>query len=432
MEYWDGKKERIEREKLEQLQLELLNRTLKSAYNSPFYKKRFKKLGLKPEIKDISEIQKFPFTTKDDLRESYPFGMVATDIGNLVRMHGSSGTTGKSTLVFHTRKDIERWADLVARCLYMIGVRETDIFQNMMSYGLFTGGLGLHYGAEKIGTLVIPIGSGNTKKQIEFLLDLKTTVLHITPSYLLYIAYMAEQMNLSPSDDFNIKIAIVGAEPHSEGLRKKLENIFKINVYNCYGLSEMNGPGVAFECPYQKGLHIWEDHYFVEIIDPETGELLPDGKEGELVLTTLQREGMPLIRYRTRDITKIIKGKCPCGRTHRRIARVKGRTDDMFIVKGVNIFPSQIETVLMDVPEVDKNYQIIIEREKGLDILKIQVEVKKSTFTGDIVQLRNLQERIKENLKDVILINPIVELVEPGTLPPSTGKAKRVIDKRKV
>jgi len=432
MEYWDGKKERIEREKLEQLQLELLNRTLKSAYNSPFYKKRFKKLGLKPEIKDISEIQKFPFTTKDDLRESYPFGMVATDIGNLVRMHGSSGTTGKSTLVFHTRKDIENWANLVARCLYMIGVRETDIFQNMMSYGLFTGGLGLHYGAEKIGTLVIPIGSGNTKKQIEFLLDLKTTVLHITPSYLLYIAYMAEQMNLSPSDDFNIKIAIVGAEPHSEGLRKKLENIFKINVYNCYGLSEMNGPGVAFECPYQKGLHIWEDHYFVEIIDPETGELLPDGKEGELVLTTLQREGMPLIRYRTRDITKIIKGECPCGRTHRRIARVKGRTDDMFIVKGVNIFPSQIETVLMDVPEVDKNYQIIIEREKGLDILKIQVEVKKSTFTGDIVQLRNLQERIKENLKDVILINPIVELVEPGTLPPSTGKAKRVIDKRKV
>jgi len=432
MEYWDGKKERIEREKLEQLQLELLNRTLKSAYNSPFYKKRFKKLGLKPEIKDLSEIQKFPFTTKDDLRESYPFGMVATDIGNLVRMHGSSGTTGKSTLVFHTRKDIENWADLVARCLYMIGVRKTDIFQNMMSYGLFTGGLGLHYGAEKIGTLVIPIGSGNTKKQIEFLLDLKTTVLHITPSYLLYIAYMAEQMNLSPSDDFNIKIAIVGAEPHSEGLRKKLENIFKINVYNCYGLSEMNGPGVAFECPYQKGLHIWEDHYFVEIIDPETGELLPDGKEGELVLTTLQREGMPLIRYRTRDITKIIKGKCPCGRTHRRIARVKGRTDDMFIVKGVNIFPSQIETVLMDVPEVDKNYQIIIEREKGLDILKIQVEVKKSTFTGDIVQLRNLQERIKENLKDVILINPIVELVEPGTLPPSTGKAKRVIDKRKV
>lgn len=432
MEYWDGKKERIEREKLEQLQLELLNRTLKSAYNSSFYKKRFKKLGLNPEIKDLSEIQKFPFTTKDDLRESYPFGMVATDIGNLVRMHGSSGTTGKSTLVFHTRKDIENWADLVARCLYMIGVRETDIFQNMMSYGLFTGGLGLHYGAEKIGTLVIPIGSGNTKKQIEFLLDLKTTVLHITPSYLLYIAYMAEQMNLSPSDDFNIKIAIVGAEPHSEGLRKKLENIFKINVYNCYGLSEMNGPGVAFECPYQKGLHIWEDHYFVEIIDPETGELLPDGKEGELVLTTLQREGMPLIRYRTRDITKIIKGKCPCGRTHRRIARMKGRTDDMFIVKGVNIFPSQIETVLMDVPEVDKNYQIIIEREKGLDILKIQVEVKKSTFTGDIVQLRNLQERIKENLKDVILINPIVELVEPGTLPPSTGKAKRVIDKRKV
>ncbi len=432
MEYWDKKRECMERKKLEQLQLELLNRTLKLAYNSPFYKKRFKKLGLKPEIKDLSEIRKFPFTTKDDLRKSYPFGMVATDIKNLIRMHGSSGTTGKSTLVFHTRKDIENWADLVARCLYMIGMRETDIFQNMMSYGLFTGGLGLHYGAEKIGALVIPAGSGNTKKQLEFLLDLKTTVIHITPSYLLYIAYVAEEMNLSPSDDFNIKIAIVGAEPHSEGLRKKLENIFKIKVYNCYGLSEMNGPGVAFECPYQKGLHIWEDHYFVEIIDPETGELLPDGQEGELVLTTLQREGMPLIRYRTRDLTKIIKGKCKCGRTHRRIARMKGRTDDMLIVKGVNIFPSQIETVLMDIPEVDKNYQIIIEKEKGLDILRIQVEVKKSTFTGDIVQLRNLQERIKESLKDVILINPVVELVEPGTLPPSTGKAKRIIDKRKV
>jgi len=432
MEYWDEKNERIERKKLEQLQIELLNRTLKSAYNSPFYKKNFKKLGLKPEVKDISEIRKFPFTTKEDLRKSYPTGMVATDIKNLVRMHGSSGTTGKSTLVFHTRKDIENWADLIARCLYMIGMRQTDIFQNMMSYGLFTGGLGLHYGAEKIGALVIPVGSGNTKKQIEFLLDLKTTVIHITPSYLLYIAYMAEQMGLSPSNDFNIKIAIVGAEPHSEGLRKKLENIFKIKVYNCYGLSEMNGPGVAFECPYQKGLHIWEDHYLVEIIDPETGELLPDGQEGELVLTTLQREGMPLIRYRTRDLTKIIKGKCECGRTHRRIARMKGRTDDMVVVKGINIFPSQIETVLMDIPEVDKNYQIIIEREKGLDILRIQVEVKKSTFTGDIVQLRNLQEKIKESLKDIILINPIVELVEPGTLPPSTGKAKRVIDKRKV
>lgn len=432
MEYWDEKIEKVKREELKQLQIELLNKTLKTASKSPFYRKRFKKSGLKPEIKDLSEIQKFPFTTKDDLRDSYPTGMVATDIKNLVRMHGSSGTTGKSTLVFHTKKDIEAWADLIARCLYMIGVRETDIFQNMMSYGLFTGGFGLHYGAEKIGALVLPIGGGNTKKQIEFLLDLKTTVIHITPSYLLYIAYFAEQMGIDPGKDFYIKTAIVGAEPHSEGLRKKLEEIFKINVYNCYGLSEMNGPGVAFECPYQKGLHIWEDHYFVEIIDPETEEVLPDGEEGELVLTTLQREGMPLIRYRTRDITKIIRGKCKCGRTHRRIARMKGRTDDMIIVKGINIFPSQIESVLMEIPEVDKNYQIIIEREKGLDILRIQVEVKKETFTGDIVQLRNLQEKIQENLRDVILIKPVVELVEPGTLPPSTGKAKRVFDKRKV
>jgi len=430
--YWDKKAEKIDRSELAQIQINLLNKTLKTSSNSTFYKELFKKYGLKNEIKDISEIQKFPFTTKDDLRKSYPFGMVATDIKNLVRMHGSSGTTGKSTLIFHTKNDIENWADIVARCLYMVGVREDDILQNMMSYGLFTGGLGLHYGAEKIGSLVIPIGTGNTKKQIEFLIDLKTTVVHITPSYLFYIAYVAEQMNFSPSRDFYLKTAIVGAEPHSEGLRKKLEEIFKINIYTCYGLSEMNGPGVAFECPYKNGFHIWEDNYFVEIIDPETGKVLNDGEEGELVLTTLKREGMPLIRYRTRDITKIIKGKCKCGRTHRRISRLKGRSDDMFIVKGVNIFPSQIESVLMEIPEVDKNYQIIIEREKGIDILRIQVEIKKEAFKGDIAELRNLQEKIRENIRDVIIVNPIIELVEPGTLPLSTGKAKRVIDKREI
>ncbi|MCD6408538.1 phenylacetate--CoA ligase, partial [bacterium] len=345
--YWEEKIETMGRKEIEKLQIELFNETIERARKSPFYSKVFKKKKLPEKITSIEEIKEFPFTTKEDLRKSYPFGMLATDIEKIVRMHGSSGTTGKSTLVFHTKNDIERWADLIARCLYMIGVRDCDVFQNMMSYGLFTGGLGLHYGAEKIGALVIPIGSGNTQKQIEFLIDLKTTTIHITPSYLFYLAHVAESMGLSPSKDFYLKRAIVGAEPYSESTRKKLEDIFKIKIFNCYGLSEMNGPGVAFECPEQKGLHLWEDHYFAEIIDPETGKTLPDGEEGELVLTTLKREGMPLIRYRTRDITKIIKGKCKCGRTHRKIARIKGRTDDMFIVKGVNIFPSQIEGVLM-------------------------------------------------------------------------------------
>ena len=430
--YWEEKIETMGRKEIEKLQIELFNETIERARRSPFYSKVFKKKKLPEKITSIEEIKEFPFTTKEDLRKSYPFGMLATDIEKIVRMHGSSGTTGKSTLVFHTKNDIERWADLIARCLYMIGVRDCDVFQNMMSYGLFTGGLGLHYGAEKIGALVIPIGSGNTQKQIEFLIDLKTTTIHITPSYLFYLAHVAENMGLSPSKDFYLKRAIVGAEPYSESTRKKLEDIFKIKIFNCYGLSEMNGPGVAFECPEQKGLHLWEDHYFVEIIDPETGKILPDGEEGELVLTTLKREGMPLIRYRTRDITKIIKGKCRCGRTHRKIARIKGRTDDMFIVKGVNIFPSQIEGVLMNIPEVDKNYRIILERKEGLDILRIQIEIKRNYFTGDINQLRNLQEKIKENLRDAILVSPVVELVEPGSLPASTGKAQRVIDKRRL
>jgi phenylacetate-CoA ligase len=423
--------EKISKEDLQQMQIEMLNKTLAASNMSPYYKNLFKRCGLKPAIKSIDEIRRFPFTTKDDLRKSYPAGMVTTSFDNIVRMHGSSGTTGKSTLIFHTMKDIERWAWLVARGLYAVGVRKTDIFQNMMSYGLFTGGLGLHYGAEKLGALVLPVGSGNTQKQLEFLLDLKATVLHITPSYLLYLGHIIEEENI-PLSRLSIRIAVVGAEPHSESTRKKLERMFGIKVYNCYGLSEMNGPGVAFECENQSGLHLWEDHYFGEIINPDTGEVLPDGKEGELVLTTLQREGMPIIRYRTRDITRFIPGKCRCGRTHRRIMRIKGRSDDMFIVKGVNIFPSQIETVLMEISEVDKNYRIILDRKEGLDILIIEIEIRKEYFKGELGQLRTLQDKIVSMLKEVILVTPVVELVEPGTLPSSTGKAQRVIDKRRI
>ncbi len=429
--FFDEKRERIPEDELQQLHLELLNRTLVACNNSPYYRKKFRELGLKPGIKTLEDIKEFPFTTKDDLRESYPIGMVATSLDNIVRMHASSGTTGKSTLVFHTMKDVENWAGLVARGLYAVGVRKTDVFQNMMSYGLFTGGLGLHYGAEKLGALVLPVGSGNTQKQIEFLLDLKATVLHITPSYLLYLGHVIEEEKI-PLSRFSFRIAIVGAEPHSESTRRKLEKMFRMKVFNCYGLSEMNGPGVAFECLHQSGLHLWEDHYFGEIINPDTGEVMPDGKEGELVLTTLQREGMPMIRYRTKDITKFIAGRCPCGRTHRRMVRIKGRTDDMFIVKGVNIFPSQIETVLMEIPEVDKNYRIILDRKEGLDILTVEIEIKKKYFKGELQQLRTVQEKITDMLKDVILVTPVVELIEPGSLPPSTGKAQRVIDKRRI
>ncbi|MCM8761695.1 MAG: phenylacetate--CoA ligase [Candidatus Omnitrophica bacterium] len=430
--FFQPDKENISIDNLKAVQEECLAKTIELAGRSPYYRKLFNKYGLKPKIKALKDIAKFPFTTKEDLRQSYPTGMVAVPFEEIVRMHASSGTTGKSTLVFHTKKDIENWAILVARGLYAVGVRKTDIFQNMMNYGLFTGGLGLHYGAEKLGALVIPAGSGNTKKQIELWLDLKTTVIHITPSYLFYLGHVIEEEEKIPLSKFSLKIAIVGAEPHSEETRRKLENIFGIKVFNCYGLSEMNGPGVAFECEYQNGLHLWEDHYYAEIINPDTGEVLPEGKEGELVLTTLAREGMPVIRYRTRDITKFIKGRCPCGRTHRRIERIKGRTDDMFIVKGVNIFPSQIEGVLMQIPEVDKNYRIVIDRYEGLDKLIVEVEVKKGFFDGELSHLKAIQDKLTNKLKENILVTPVVNLVEPGSLPSSTGKAQRVIDKRRL
>ncbi|MCM8820834.1 MAG: phenylacetate--CoA ligase, partial [Candidatus Omnitrophica bacterium] len=307
--FFQPDKENISTDRLKLIQEECLAKTIELAGRSPYYRKLFKKYGLKPQIKTLKDIEKFPFTTKEDLRQSYPAGMVAVPFEEIVRMHASSGTTGKSTLVFHTKKDIDNWATLVARGLYAVGVRKTDIFQNMMSYGLFTGGLGLHYGAEKLGALVIPAGSGNTQKQIELWLDLKTTVIHITPSYLFYLGHVIEEEEKIPLSMFSLRIAIVGAEPHSEETRRKLEKIFNIKVFNCYGLSEMNGPGVAFECEYQNGLHLWEDHYYAEIINPDTGDVLPEGIEGELVLTTLAREGMPIVRYRTRDITRFIKGR---------------------------------------------------------------------------------------------------------------------------
>ncbi|MCG6533777.1 MAG: phenylacetate--CoA ligase, partial [Syntrophales bacterium LBB04] len=323
------------------------------------------------------------------------------------------------------------WTNLLARCLYMAGLRKSDVFQNMMTYGLFTGGLGFHYAAEKIGALVIPAGSGNSKRQIQLMMDFETTAVHVIPSYALHLSTVFSDLNLDPRRNTKVRIAFIGAEPHTEMMRRKIEDIFGYKAFNSYGLSEMNGPGVAFECPCQEGMHIWEDSFLVEIIDPKTLQPVADGEEGELVITTLQREGMPLLRYRTKDLTRIIPESCLCGRTHRRIERIKGRTDDMLIIKGVNIFPLQIEKKLMEISGVGTNFLIILEREEFNDSMTVKVEVRDDFFSGKLKQLEVLRKRIVEELKSEILITPKVVLVEPDSIPKGEGKAVRVIDNRK-
>ncbi len=382
-------------------------------------------------LRSLNDINKFPFTTKDDLRDHWPYGFIAVPKEELVRMHSSSGTTGRATVVFHTANDIAVWANLLARCMYMAGMRKSDVFQNMMTYGLFTGGLGFHYGAEKIGALVIPAGAGNSKRQIQLMMDFATTAIHVIPSYALHLSTVFAELKVDPRKDTKVKIAFLGAEPHTEKMRKKIEEIYGYKAFNSYGLSEMNGPGVAFECPYQEGMHIWEDSFLVEIIDPNTLQPVADGDEGELVMTTLQREGMPLIRYRTKDLTRIIPEPCACGRTHRRIERIKGRTDDMLILKGVNIFPMQIEKKLMEIEGVGTNFLIILEREGFNDDMTVKVEVNKKYFSGDMKQLDALRKKIVEELKSEILITPKVDLVEPDSIPKGEGKAVRVVDNRK-
>jgi phenylacetate-CoA ligase len=430
--FWEKEIETMPRSELESLQILRLKETLRKAEASSFYGKRFKEASMNLDLfSSIKDIENIPPTTKDDLRDQWPYGLTAVPKEDLVRMHSSSGTTGRATVIFHTAEDIREWTNLVARCMYMTGVRKGDVFQNMMTYGLFTGGLGFHYGAEKIGVLVIPAGAGNSKRQIQLMQDFETTVIHIIPSYALHLFLVFEDLKVDPRKDTKLKIAFIGAEPHSEKTRLKIEELYGFKAYNSYGLSEMNGPGVAFECPHQTGLHIWEDHFIVEIIDPDTLKPLPDGEEGELVLTTLMREGMPILRYRTKDLTRIIPGPCGCGRTHRRIDRIKGRTDDMMIIKGVNIFPIQIEKKLMDIPGVGTNFLIILEREGFNDHMIVKVEVQQEFFDGDILHLERLQRRIVEELRSDILITPKVELVEPNTLPRSEGKAQRVIENRK-
>jgi phenylacetate-CoA ligase len=429
--YWEKDIETISRNDLEALQLGRLQKTLHQAAKSFFYKKRFAELGIKTDrIQSLTDLSNIPLTTKDDLRESWPYGLLATSKDDLVRMHSSSGTTGRATVIFHTQNDLNAWTNLLARCMYMTGMRKSDIFQNMMTYGLFTGGLGFHYGAEKIGALIIPAGSGNSKRQIQLMHDFETTVIHIIPSYALHLSTVFDDIHEDPKGT-SVKIAFVGAEPHSEKMRQKIEEIYGFKAYNSYGLSEMNGPGVAFECPCQNGLHIWEDNFIVEILDPETLEPVPDGEEGELVMTTLMREGMPILRYRTKDLTRILPEPCPCGRTHRRIQRITGRTDDMLILKGVNIFPIQIEKKLMEIDGVGKNFLIILDRQGYNDLMTVKVEVEKNVFDGELKHLEQLRRQIVESLKSDILITPKVDLVEPGSLPSTEGKAVRVVDNRK-
>ncbi len=427
--YWQKKEETMSRAGLERLQVERLKASIRRSLKSPFYKARFKEWKVTPAaIRKSTDIRQLPFTTREDLQSQYPYGFLTVPKDGLSRVHTSSGTTGKPKAVFFTRRDVDTAATNIARCLIMTGTRKHDVLQNMMTYGLFTGALVMHYGAEKIGMLVIPAGPGNSDRQIVLIQDFGTTTIHITPSYALYLATILESKGLDPRR-MGLKRAFIGAEPYTEATRRKIEKIYGMDVYNSYGLTEMNGPGVAFECEEKSGMHLWEDSYLMEIIDPATGEPLPDGEEGELVLTTLTREAMPIFRYRTRDITRIALEKCPCGRTHRRIERITGRADDMFILRGVNIYPQQVERVLMSVKGVAQNYLIEL---TGLDEMKVKVEISRELFDGRIDHLRKIEKEIGDRLRSEILVKPRIELCEPGTLPASEGKAKRVYDTRKL
>ena len=428
MMYWQEEIETMNRSDLEELQLKRLKKTIESAKNSSHYGKLFSELNITSEnIHSLDDLRKIPFTTKDDLRNCYPFGMASIPLKDCVRVHSSSGTTGNPTVVLHSKKDLDEWANQVARCMFMVGLRDTDVFQNTSGYGMFTGGLGFQYGAEKLGALTVPAAAGNTKRQIKFITDFGTTCLHIIPSYATRLAEVFYELGIDPRKETKLKTICIGAEPHSEEQRKRIEQLLGVKAYNCFGMSEMNGPGVAFECTEQNGLHIWEDYVIVEIIDPVTLEPVPDGTIGELVLTTINREAMPLFRYRTRDLTRIIPGTCPCGRTHKRLDRFKGRSDDMIILKGVNIFPIQIEKILMNFKELANNYLITIETVGNSDEMQVEVEIS-DLFTDDYSTLQKLSKNITHQLKDELLITPRLKLVAKGSLPVQEGKAIRVRD----
>ena len=423
--------ETLSRSGIDALQSERLRATVRHCMESPFYKRRFAECGLTPDdIRTPADLYKIPFTTKQDLRDTYPFGIASVGLDRCVRLHSSSGTTGNPTVVLHTARDLDQWAEAVARCLWMVGCRPDDVFQNSSGYGMFTGGLGFQYGAERLGMLTVPAAAGNTLRQLKFITDFGTTVLHAIPSYAGRLYEVMCQIGIDPRRDTKLRTLVIGAEPHSEDTRRRIEEMLGVKAYNSFGMSEMCGPGVAFECPEQNGMHIWEDYYIVEIVDPDTLEPLPDGEVGELVLTTINREAMPLLRYRTRDLTRILPGDCPCGRVHKRIDRMKGRSDDMIILKGVNIFPIQIETVLMKYPELASDYLITLETSGDNDLMWVEVEFKEQ-YLDDYARLQNLEKEITHRLRDEILVTPKVRLVPKGTLPVSEGKAVRVKDLRK-
>ncbi len=431
---WDEELETLPREALEALQLKRLMATAERVYATvPFYKKKFDEASIRPEdIKSLKDLQHLPFTTKLDLRDNYPFGLFAVPMEQVVRIHASSGTTGKQTVVGYTRRDINTWAELMARSLAAAGAQKNDFIHNAYGYGLFTGGLGVHYGAEKLGASVIPISGGNSKRQIIIMQDFGSTVLTCTPSYALFLAETAEEMGVDIKK-LKLKVGIFGAEPWSEKMRNEIERQLNIDAIDIYGLSEVIGPGVSIECiEAKRGLHIFEDHFIPEIINPRTGEVLPYGEKGELVFTTITKEAFPLIRYRTRDISVLYPQPCKCGRTHVRMERVSGRSDDMLIIRGVNVFPSQIESVLMNVEGVEPHYLLIVDRQGNLDTLEVQVEVNEKGFSDEVKDLQVLGRRIEKDIKDLLGVTAAVKLVEPKTIQRSEGKAQRVIDKRKI
>ena len=432
-EYWNPHVERMPIKDLHKLQEERLRTIVRYVYDhSSFYRQRFREAGVEPEdIKELSDVTKLPFTTKIDLRNTYPTGMFCLPKDWVVRYHVSSGTTGKPTVVGYTQGDIDMWTDSLARALTSIGLGRGDVIQVSYGYGLFTGGLGLHYGAERIGATVLPTSAGSTERQIELMQDLGSTAIACTPSYFLYLNEVAQKMGVSIRDDTKLKAGLFGAEPWSDETRRRIEESTGIKAYDIYGTSEMSGP-LCSECHLQNGIHIWADLFLIEVIDPKTGEQVAEGERGELVVTTLDKWAFPLIRYRIGDLTIVNNEPCACGRTHPRIMRILGRTDDMIIVRGINVFPSQVESVLMKIPEIGDNYMIIVDRKGPLDVMTVKVEVTESAFSDKIADLMSLSKAVSQQLKGVLNIMANVELVEPGTIPRSEGKAQRVIDNREM
>ncbi len=429
---WNPARECAEREQMHALQSRQLSAMIQRMYDHvPFYRAQMKKRGIEPgDIRSVDQLKTLPFTTKTDLRENYPFGLFTVPQNDVVRIHASSGTTGKPTVVGYTQQDIDIWAEVVARSLTMAGIPCGDTIQIAYGYGPFTGGLGLHYGAEKVGATVIPISSGNTRKQLQFMTDFNATILACTPSYAAHLGESILKEGISP-EDVKLRAGVFGAEPWSNELRREIEKLLHIKAYDIYGLSEVIGPGVSMECECQCGNHVFEDHFIPEIIHPETLEVLPDGEMGELVFTTVSKEAMPLLRYRTRDLTRLHREKCDCGRTLVRMEKCLGRTDDMLIIRGVNVFPSQVESVLMEMSETSPHYQLIIRRENNLDTLEVLVEIDEKNWSDSIRELEGIRRRIEHNIKSMLGISAVIRLVEPNSIERSEGKAKRIIDHRK-